>query len=51
MKEADNGVQYVTPAPKSKPVIYDPLKNAKAMVLDALNVGMLCMNRAGNGKN
>ncbi len=40
-----DGVLYVTPAPKAKPVITDPLEGAEAMVLDALNVGMLQMNR------
>jgi hypothetical protein len=42
-----NGVLYIKPAPDAKPVIYDPLKDADAMVLDALNVGALQMNRAG----
>ena len=40
------GALYVTPAPKAKPVITDPLEDAEAMVLDALNVGMLQMNRS-----
>ena len=39
-------MEYVTPAPKAKPAVYDPLKDADAMVLDALNVGMLQMRRA-----
>lgn len=41
-----DGVLYVMPAPKAKPVIIDPLEDAEAMVLDALNVGMLQMNRS-----
>ena len=49
-KEADNGKNYVTPAPKAKPSVYDPLKDADAMVIDALNVGLLQMNRAGTAK-
>jgi hypothetical protein len=46
-KEADDGLLYVTPAPKAKPAVYDPLKDAEVLVLDMLNVGMLCMGRAG----
>jgi hypothetical protein len=45
-----NGIEYVTPAPKAKPSVYDPLKDADNMVLDALNIGMLQMNRAGADK-
>ena len=37
-----------SPTPKAKPVIIDPLEDADAMVLDALNVGMLMMNRSKN---
>jgi hypothetical protein len=47
IKKTKNGTEYVTPAPKAKPVVYDPLKDAGTMVIDALNVGMLQMNRAG----
>ena len=46
LREADDGTIYVTPAPNAKPIIYDPLKDGEAMVLDALNVGMLQMDRA-----
>ncbi len=41
-----DGVLYVMPAPKAKPVIIDPLEDADAMVLDALGVGLLMMNRS-----
>lgn len=47
LKEGQDGVQYVVPAAKAAPKIYDPLKDAEQMVLDAVNVGMLSMNRAG----
>ncbi len=46
VRKATDGNEYIKPAPKSKPTVYDPLKDAEAMVLDALNVGMLQMNRA-----
>jgi len=46
----NDGILYLKPAPKAKPVVYDPLKESDKMVLDALNVGMLQMNRAGVDK-
>ena len=49
-KQGGNGKLYVTPTAKAAPQVYDPLKNAETMVLDALNVGLLCMNRAGGEK-
>jgi len=49
LREHD-GILYLKPAPKAKSVVYDPLKDADAMVVDALNVGMLQMRRAGADK-
>jgi len=40
----------VRPCQQGKPAVFDPLKDAEALVLDMLNVGMLCMNRAGDEK-
>ena len=45
IKKGDDGKQYVKPAPKARPKIYDPLENAETLVVDALNVGMLLMGR------
>ena len=50
LKEARDGTLYVTPAPKAKPSVYDPLKNPEELVVDALNVGMTAMHRAGEDK-
>jgi len=47
LKKADDGKRYVKPAPKAKPSIYDPLKDAENLVVDALNIGMLLMGRKG----
>ena len=48
-KKAENGQFYITPVAGAKPEVYDPLKDAEQMVLDALNVGALQMNRkSGN---
>ena len=44
-KKAADGMHYVMPAPKAKPIIFDPLKDAKAMILDALNIGLIQLNR------
>ena len=46
-KKAGDGNFYITPAKGAKPEVYDPLKDAERMVLDALNVGALQMNRKG----
>ena len=35
------GVKYITAAPDARPTIIDPLEDAQAMVLDALNAGRL----------
>ena len=45
LKEAADGNLYVTPAKNAKPDVYDPLKDADAMVLDAMNVGLMMMER------
>ena len=39
------GSLYLTAAQGAKPEIYDPLKDAQALVLDALNIGRLCMSK------
>jgi len=50
LKEAADGQRYVMPALKAKPTVYDPLKDIEPLVVDALNVGLLCMKRAGDEK-
>ena len=49
-KEGKDGVLYITPAPKAKPMFCDLLENAETLVLDALNVGMLQMGRSKEEK-
>ena len=41
-KGYDN-ILYLAPTPKAKPTVYDPLKDAETLVLDALNIGMSTM--------
>ena len=41
----DGNERYITPEKTAKPDIYNPLKESSEMVLEALNVGMLMMNR------
>lgn len=40
-KKDTNNKYYITPAPNAMPKIYDPLKDYKPMVLDALNIGLM----------
>ena len=46
IKTGKDGKRYITPEKTAKPDIYNPLKESSEMVLEALNVGMLMMNRA-----
>jgi len=45
LKQTADGTKYIKPAPKAKPTVYNPLKDPEGLVVDALNVGMLQMNR------
>ena len=45
IKTAKNGTKYVKPAPKAKPTVFNPLKDAEAVVVDALNVGLFQLSR------
>ncbi len=49
-RAAEDGILYLTPAKNAKPEIYDPLKDAQQLVLDALNIGRLCMGRKPDGE-
>lgn len=44
-KEGKDGTLYLTPAAKAKPDIFDPLRDAETLVLDALNIGRMCMSK------
>lgn len=44
-KKDKNGVLYLTPAPNAKPDIYDPLKIGEKLVVDAVNIGRMCMKK------
>lgn len=46
-RRGEDGSLYIMPSPTAKPAVYDPLVNAEAMVVDALNVGRLAMKQAG----
>ena len=45
IKVAADGTRYVKPAPQAKPTVFNPLKNAEAVVVDALNVGLFLLSR------
>jgi len=42
-RQGKDGILYVMPKPTAEPMVYDPLKDGEAMVLDALNVGRIAM--------
>ena len=44
-KTGDDGTLYIVPAEKATLDIYDPIKDAEHMVVDALNTGLLCMRK------
>ena len=44
-KKGEDGHLYLTPTKTAKPGIFDPLRDAQALVLDALNIGRLCMGK------
>ncbi|NLS84703.1 MAG: hypothetical protein GXZ14_03710 [Ruminococcaceae bacterium] len=44
-RSTDDGVEYIFPVAGAMPDIYDPLKDTKEMVLEMVNVGILCMNK------
>ena len=46
IKTGKDGKRYITPEKAAKPDVYNPLKESSEMVLEALNVGMLMMNRS-----
>ncbi len=46
IKTGKDGKRYITPENTAKPDVYNPLKESSEMVLEALNVGMLMMNRS-----
>ena len=46
IKTDKDGKRYITPEKTAKPDVYNPLKESSEMVLEALNVGMLMMNRS-----
>lgn len=45
IKEDGNGRQYITPAPDAVPAFYNLQNKQNALVLDAVNVGMLCLGK------
>lgn len=44
-KKGEDGHLYLTPTKIAKPDIFDPFRDAQALVLDALNIGRLCMSK------
>ena len=44
-KEDKEGTLYITPSPDAKVSLYNPLKDSEQMVLKAVNLGLMCMDK------
>lgn len=44
-KEDKEGELYITPSPDAKVSLYNPLKDSEQMVLKAVNLGLMCMDK------
>lgn len=44
-RQGEDGNLYLMPKPMAVPSVYDPMKEAETLVVDALNVGRLAMKR------
>lgn len=44
-REDAEGILYITPAPDAKVSLYNPLKDSEQMVLKAVNLGLMCMDK------
>ena len=44
-KEDKKGTLYITPSSDAKMSLYNPLKDTEQMVLKAVNLGLMCMNK------
>ena len=44
-KEDKEGTLYITPSPDAKVSLYNPLKDLEQMVLKAVNLGLMCMDK------
>jgi len=49
-RKGKDGILYLMPAPKAKPSVYDPMKDAETLVIEALNTGRLAMKRGSEEK-
>lgn len=44
-KEDKEGTLYIIPSPDAKVSLYNPLKDSEQMVLKAVNLGLMCMDK------
>ena len=49
-RKGKDDILYLTPTPNAKPNVYNALNDGETMVLDALNIGVLSMKRAGDNE-
>ena len=51
IKTGKDGKKYITPAKDARPNVYNPLKEAPDIVLDALNVGIsFCISQSSSSR-
>jgi len=46
LRTTDEGQMYATPAKNSKLAPYDPMAGTEPMIVDAVNVGLLCLGQS-----
>ena len=49
-RHGEDGLLYIMPAPGAAPSVYDPIKDAEAIVVEAVNIGRLAMKEGNNEK-
>jgi hypothetical protein len=42
-RQGEDGTLYIVPAPRANSAVYNPLNDSESLVIDALNIGLLCM--------
>lgn len=47
-RTADDGTLYIVVSENAKPQMYRPMQDANALVLDAVNIGLMAMHKAAN---
>ena len=49
-RTAPDGHDYLLPTTDAKPSVYDPIRQADALVVEAVNIGLLLFHKASDAK-